>query len=580
MKNINISIALLLFISFSICQGQGILFTYNNKGHLLQKSQQGNLPPAQISGNTQACVGETVQLTASGGTQYLWDNGATSSSIQVEATETTAYSVAVTGSNGCTKTVSHTLNIQEAPLITQITGEAFPDVVSGNLYSYSVPHHAGSFYDWVVNGGNIQSGYGTANIQVNWFTQDEGTISVTETTSANCQGEPFVMIVMAGRKQEIVVEEGWNLISTYLEVNNPAIPSILESIDANLLRVKDEFGTYYHNQNPIFNTLEQFEDGQGYWVRVMDDDMVTITGFPLDPSLVNIHLEAAPSWNLIGFPSEYPQNVETALDAIMPYVLKVKNIDESYDPSFPPVFNTLEHFVPGQGYWIKVSTTLDFSFPKVNGFNGIISANRNNVQLPEGWQRVAYPNSMIAYGWVTLDDAPVAPQDVIAVFAADECRALGTVKNTSDSSFVSMVINGEAVEDLTFKLFKNGQIYTSDFHTSLQPGQTPANLLPLRFYSPLSSLSSTLEKSLALNIYPNPTLGQFHVNFNLQKAMLVDIQLLNTAGKKVADLYKAELQAGVQNLVFDEEDIAAGTYTLKLKTHEGTVFQQVVFVGK
>ena len=69
------------------------------------------LPTASISANgpTSICQGDSVQLTASGGTTYLWSNGSTSTTISANAAGT--YTVAV--SNNCgtdTATISIVMN--------------------------------------------------------------------------------------------------------------------------------------------------------------------------------------------------------------------------------------------------------------------------------------------------------------------------------------------------------------------------------------------------------------------------------------------------------------------------------------
>jgi subtilisin family serine protease len=57
------------------------------------------------------CLGEVSTLTASGGTSYLWENGSTTSSIDVSPIVTTTYSVTVTNNNGCTDTESITITV-------------------------------------------------------------------------------------------------------------------------------------------------------------------------------------------------------------------------------------------------------------------------------------------------------------------------------------------------------------------------------------------------------------------------------------------------------------------------------------
>ncbi|MEM6297877.1 MAG: hypothetical protein AAF740_04210, partial [Bacteroidota bacterium] len=72
-----------------------------------------NLPPTvTISGSTSVCPGDMAQLTASGGTNYIWSNGATSSTTLVNAGE---YSVMGTDINGCVaSSASFTVSVNNA----------------------------------------------------------------------------------------------------------------------------------------------------------------------------------------------------------------------------------------------------------------------------------------------------------------------------------------------------------------------------------------------------------------------------------------------------------------------------------
>lgn len=76
------------------------------------------LPSPAITGTTSLCIGDTATLTASGGINYLWNKGATTSVIKPTPTATTAYSVKVTDANGCSATVSTTVTVFDLPAIT------------------------------------------------------------------------------------------------------------------------------------------------------------------------------------------------------------------------------------------------------------------------------------------------------------------------------------------------------------------------------------------------------------------------------------------------------------------------------
>lgn len=71
-----------------------------------------SLPAVSIvTSSNLICAGNPVVLTAGGGTTYLWNTGATSSSITVSPTVTTSYSVTGTSAEGCNKLAVHTQSV-------------------------------------------------------------------------------------------------------------------------------------------------------------------------------------------------------------------------------------------------------------------------------------------------------------------------------------------------------------------------------------------------------------------------------------------------------------------------------------
>ena len=76
-------------------------------------------PEVIITGGTEICEGETVILTASGATSYLWSTGQTTASITVSPLVTTIYTVTGTDVNGCTDTASATVTVNSAELICE-----------------------------------------------------------------------------------------------------------------------------------------------------------------------------------------------------------------------------------------------------------------------------------------------------------------------------------------------------------------------------------------------------------------------------------------------------------------------------
>jgi len=69
---------------------------------------------AQISGSNPLCSGSSTTLLASGGSVFVWNTGASTSSIVVAPSSTTSYSVTVKDANGCTGTATTTVSTPAA----------------------------------------------------------------------------------------------------------------------------------------------------------------------------------------------------------------------------------------------------------------------------------------------------------------------------------------------------------------------------------------------------------------------------------------------------------------------------------
>ena len=68
-----------------------------------------------VSGGICQDVDRAVTLTASGGSNYQWSNGATTQSITVSPLATTVYSVTVSGSGGCSETKNIEVEVLDGP---------------------------------------------------------------------------------------------------------------------------------------------------------------------------------------------------------------------------------------------------------------------------------------------------------------------------------------------------------------------------------------------------------------------------------------------------------------------------------
>ncbi len=75
------------------------------------------IPKAVITGNNIICQGNYTTLTASGGTTYLWNTGASTNTITATPNLTTTYSVVVT-QNGCSDSINDKVIVNPTPTLT------------------------------------------------------------------------------------------------------------------------------------------------------------------------------------------------------------------------------------------------------------------------------------------------------------------------------------------------------------------------------------------------------------------------------------------------------------------------------
>ncbi|MCR4965534.1 MAG: T9SS type A sorting domain-containing protein [Bacteroidales bacterium] len=135
-------------------------------------------PTVVISGNHVACQGESIVLTAAGGTSYQWSNGISGNTNTVTTTGT--YTVTASDANGCTGTATYDVQISTIPS-ANISGDL--SICQGQSTTLTAP--AGYIYQWSNNST-------TQSISVD----AAGTYKVTVSNAAGCYSVDSVTVVV------------------------------------------------------------------------------------------------------------------------------------------------------------------------------------------------------------------------------------------------------------------------------------------------------------------------------------------------------------------------------------------------
>ncbi|MFW5851491.1 MAG: CBM9 family sugar-binding protein, partial [Bacteroidota bacterium] len=148
------------------------------------------------------------------------------------------------------------------------------------------------------------------------------------------------------KTQTITLNQGWNLISFWVQPEDATVDAVFSSLGNNLVRVKTQDEIYSPDAESVFNTLTHIEIGQGYFVYVDNSATFTVDGEPVSELSVSL----SQGWNLIGHPFETAETINTVINPINSLVTSVKNFEGIYQGN-----GDLTDMEPGKAYFINVN---------------------------------------------------------------------------------------------------------------------------------------------------------------------------------------------------------------------------------
>ncbi|WP_225036350.1 Ig-like domain-containing protein [Winogradskyella sp. SM1960] len=140
----------------------------------------------------QICEGESITLTASGGTSYVWSTGETNESIEVTPEETTSYTVTVSDDFEQSEEVSVTVIVNPIPIAN--AGED-QSICEGDTATLTAT--GGNSYLW-------STGETTASIEVS---PTEETSYSVEVSNSNCSSVDDIIVFVNTAPQLVISED-------------------------------------------------------------------------------------------------------------------------------------------------------------------------------------------------------------------------------------------------------------------------------------------------------------------------------------------------------------------------------------
>ena len=180
----------------------------------------------------------------------------------------------------------------------------------------------------------------TANIgTIKYFVSQ--TIKACESPRAQID----VVVKPALIKQTIVLNAGWNLISTNVIPTDSSISTLFAGLDVQEIKTMDAF--WRKDQNPIFNKLTKITTGNGYLVNMNVDGILTINGFVFSNVIYPSTIKTG--WQLIGCPFQTNTLLSTYFNSNN--CISIKNFDGFL--ILNGTTNSISNLEVGKGYLLN-----------------------------------------------------------------------------------------------------------------------------------------------------------------------------------------------------------------------------------
>lgn len=95
------------------------------------------------------------------------------------------------------------------------------------------------------------------------------------------------------------------------------------------------------------------------------------------------------------------------------------------------------------------------------------------------------------------------------------------------------------------------------------------------FYGVGNAVSSIHENENSFSVFPNPANDEINIQLALSQNSLVQMQLIDLAGRVVAEIYNASSTEKILQQQFTVADLSNGTYLLKAMVNGQTSFHKI-----
>ena len=369
--------------------------------------------------------------------------------------------------------------------------------------------------------------------------------------------------------QDILLNENWNLISTYINPNIPLISEIFSPIQSDLILIKDELGMVYWPEynidNIIYNSI-----GKAYKIKMTNSTLLEIRGNEIEPSdhILNI----PQGWSYLGYLRKNPGDISIILESITQDILLVKDeLGNVYWPSFN--VNTIGNMDPGSGYQIRMLNDVTLSYPS-NDIN-IPQLRISKTEMRYFKEKISPKefNATIVFPYDLINDK-MKFGDEIGIFDQNN-HLIGKSSYNLNTTIINLFFEKNNIgENFSIKFWSSNDnnIYSLiPLFKKNSPEILDVNrIFKVENYEIINETSNFL-------IMPNPVKSDFNIKFNLLNDQHVKVSILNLLGQEITVLLNRNLSCGSHLYNFKSDIFDSGLYFIKYSTKKSDELYQIHF---
>ena len=375
--------------------------------------------------------------------------------------------------------------------------------------------------------------------------------------------------------QSLQLNQGWNMISTYIEPDYPMIDSVFSSVLPEVIIAKDDQGSIFW---PAFsvNSIGSLVLGKGYQVNMSSTQLLNVSGTMQEPETLTLALPQG--WSIMGYMRTAPGNIVDLLSPVLSNIVIVKDGQgNAYWPQWG--VNMIGSMQPGKGYQIKLMAAANYAYPA----NAQTNSASKTERIENSYFKSPFATDQNMTLCIPTDVWQVTPEigSEIGVFD-NQWNLVGASVFSGDNLVVS--IWGDDV----YSTKKEGMTDGESFSIKIWNGtETPVNIenweqgdgcYSKNKLAVAGSVSvQETESGLQLATFPNPANEMFSISFTLDDAQKVTMTLLNELGQEIwtqEDMFLS----GNNNAHLDISNYQSGCYYLRLSTQNETKTQVVNIV--